>query len=65
MLSACVAVPVILEVIVPGNLASLIVPDEILDAFNDDNPEPEPLNVPAVNVLVLGHLVVLVQDYQH
>ena len=54
MLSACVAVPVILEVIVPGNLASLIVPEEMLDAFNNDNPEPEPLNAPAIYVLLFG-----------
>ena len=41
-------------VYVPFILASGTVPDDKLDAFNDDNPEPEPLNVPAINVLLLG-----------
>ena len=34
------------EVIVPGNLASLIVPDEILDAFSVVRPDPLPVITP-------------------
>ena len=41
-------------VYVPFILASGTVPDDRLDAFRVVNPEPEPLNVPALNVLLLG-----------
>ena len=45
-MSALAAFPVMLEVIVPGNLASLIVPDEILDAFRVVSPDPLPVITP-------------------
>ena len=59
-MSELAAFPVILEVIVAGNLASLIVPDEILDAFRDVKDAPEPLNNVAVKVPVTSAPVLLV-----
>jgi len=57
-LVAVAAFPVILDVIELGNLASDIVPDEILEAFKlvrpDPFPECDPENVPADNVCVDG-----------
>ena len=41
---AVAALPFKFDVIVPGNLALSIVPLEILEAFNEVNPEPPPLN---------------------
>ena len=42
--------PVILLVIVAGNLSSLMVPELMLEAFNDVNDAPPPLNSVAVKV---------------
>ena len=44
--------PVILLVIVAGNLSSLMVPELMLEAFNVVNDAPEPLNVVAVTTPV-------------
>ena len=54
ILFACVAVPVMSEEIVLGNLPSLITPDEILFASKFVRLNPFPLKDPAVNRLLLG-----------
>ena len=57
---AVAALPVILLEILAGSLASLIVPEEILDAFNPLRDPPAPENEDAVTVpLVLMLLVLL------
>ena len=43
--------PEMLLEMVPGNLESLIVPDEMLEAFSEDREAPLPEKVPAYNVL--------------
>ena len=47
----------------PGNLASLIVPDEILDAFRDVKDAPEPLNNVAVAVPCINTPVFCVSSF--
>jgi hypothetical protein len=46
--------PVMLELIVAGSLASLMVPLEMLLAFNDERPDPLPLKVVARSVPEFG-----------
>ena len=52
-MSELAAFPVISEVIMPGNLASFIVPEEILDAFNVVSPDPLPVITPSTDRLSL------------
>jgi len=54
--------PVILLVIVAGNLASLIVPELMLEAFNEVNDAPPPLNEVAVIIPVIFTLPVPVMS---